>query len=291
MGGAPKAVALAIALVAVAAPASLGAGRRPAALGVPVPGPTACHVQPPRLLSAGKAPRARLRIDLAHEASTTARSVGIETTRSQTRLRDGSLQATTTTQTLRVRIRTGRPAHGRLPLAVRVSIASGSGAPVQTFDVSGYSDALDGGALTSVSGTRVPTTDRLPREAVGVGAMWRVVNCDLVGTTFARETRTYRLRSFSRGVVGATYRDVLELDPAHVDLGTGEEGGTTVHLKLVQLHGTATGTWRIPLGHALGESRTTVTRMQTVARGTGAGFPTAMIHVSTLDSETDPPAR
>jgi hypothetical protein len=291
MGGVPKAVVLAVALVAVAAPASLGAGHAPAAL-VPTPGPGPCNVQPPRLVSAGKAPRAPLRIDLAKEASRTASGVGTDLTRSQTHLADGSLQTSTTTKTLRETITTGRLAHGRIPVAVHATLAFvGVSAPAQSFDLSGYSDALDGGALTPQGGAVVPTTDRLPQQPVGVGATWRVVNCDLVGVTYARETRTYHLRSVANRIMVATYTDVLALDPAHVALGSVKEGGKTVQLQLVQLHGTATGTWRVPLANGLGESRTTVTRLDTVARGTGAGLPTALIHVSTVDTETDPPAR
>ncbi len=291
MGRAPKAVVIAIGLVAAAAPASLGAGRAPEAL-VPTPGPGPCHAQPPRLVSAGKAPRARLRIDLEKEASRTGSAVSTDLTRSQTRLANGSLQTSTTTRTLRERITIGHLVGGRVPVDVHATLTYvGVSTPSQSFDLSGYSDALDGGVIAPQGGTAVATTDRLPAQPVGVGASWRVVNCDLVGVTYARETRTYRLRSVANRVVVATYKDALELDPAHVALGSVKEGNATVRLQLVQLHGTATGTWRLPLANGLGESRTTVSRLDTVARGTGSGFPTALIHVSTVDTETDPPAR
>jgi hypothetical protein len=291
MPGVPKAVVLAIALMAVAVPVSLGAGRAPTAL-VPTPGPGPCRVQSPKLVSAGTAPRARLRIDLAKEERRTASGVGTDLTRSQTRLADGTLRTSTTTKTLRERITTGHLVAGRVPVTVHATITYvGLSAPAQSFDLSGYSDALDGGVIAAQGGDAIATTDRLPHEPVGVGATWRVVNCDLVGVTYARETRTYRLRSVANRIVVATYQDVLELDPAHVALGSVKEGAATVHLQLVELHGTATGTWRVPLANGLGESRTTVSRLETVARGTASGLPTALIHVTTVDTEMDPPAR
>jgi hypothetical protein len=292
MGGALKLVVLVAVSGAVAGAAGPRVGRSVAALGVPAAGPGPCHDAPPRLLSPGRTPRAPLRIDLAPSASTTETAVSTEVTRSETRLANGSLRPSSITETLRLRIATGRPRNGRLPLTERFTVSYvGHLVPTQTFDVSGYTDALDGGVFSAKGGTSVIDTDHLPREAVGLGATWRVVNCDAIGSTYARETRTYTLRSVAHRVVVATYRDVLEIDPANLDLGSLKVAGTTVHLRLVQLHGTATGTWRLPLANGFGESRTTVTRMQTVARGTGSGIPTALIHVSTVDTESDPAAR
>jgi hypothetical protein len=292
MRGALK-LAVPIAVIgAVAVTAGLGVGRSVAALGVPGAGPGPCREKPPHLLTPGRSPRAPLRIDLATLASATAMAVSTEETRAETRLADGSVRPSDTTATSRVRIRTGRPRNGRLPLTEHFTLSYvGSSGPAQTVDLSGYSDALDGGVFSAKGGASVTLTDRLPREPVGVGATWRVVNCDEIGATHARETRTYTLRSVVHRVVVATYRDVVEIDPANVALGSLNVAGTTVHLELVQLHGTATGTWRLPLENGFGESRTTVTRMQTVARGTGNRIPTALIHVSEVDTASDPAAR
>jgi hypothetical protein len=292
MRGALKLVVPFAVIGAVTVTAGLGVGRSVAALGVPGPAPGPCHEKPPQLLSPGRSPRVPLRIDLATLASATAMAVSTEETRAETRLADGSLRPSDTTAKARVEIRTGRPRNGRLPLTEHFTLSYvGVSAPAQTVDLSGYSDALDGGVFSAKGGASVTLTDRLPREPIGVGATWRVVNCDEIGATHARETRTYTLRSVAHRVVVATYRDVVEIDPANVALGSLNVAGTTVHLKLLQLHGTATGTWRLPLENGFGESRTTVTRMQTVARGTGSKIPTALIHVSEVDTASDPAAR
>jgi hypothetical protein len=291
-GGALRLVPLVAVVGAVTMTAGPGVGHSVAALAAAVPGSIPCREQPPLLLSPGRVPRAPLRIDLAKLASTTATAVSTEKTDAETHLADGSLRPSSTTEKVRVRLKTGRLRNGRLPVTEQLTLSYvGRPDPAQTVNLSGYSDALDGGVFSGKVGTSVTVTDRLPREPVGVGATWRVVNCDPIGSVYAFETRTYTLRSVTQRVVTATYRDVLEIDPAHVALGSLNVRGTTVQLQLVQLHGTAVGTWRLPLANGLGESRTTVTRMETVARSTGAGIQTALIHVSTVDTESDPAAR
>jgi hypothetical protein len=99
-------------------------------------------------------------------------------------------------------------------------------------------------------------------EAVGVGAVWRIVNCDPVDGAAAREVRTYTVRSVARGIVVLSFRDVISIDPARRDLGRQKIGTETVQLTLDRLSGTATGSYRIPLANALRSSSTTVTKAE-----------------------------
>ena len=138
-----------------------------------------------------------------------------ETIDSKTLLRDGTLRPTTARNTFRGVIKSGAVTQGHLPLTNTLHLSGTSYPTSPTIRVTGYTDALGGGAYEGIR-----NDDRFPSEAVGIGARWRVVKCDDINQTPAKEVRTYTLRSVARGVARMTFRDVVTIDPAHLDLGS-----------------------------------------------------------------------
>ena len=76
----------------------------------------------------------------------------------------------------------------------------------------------------------------------------------------------YTLRSIRHGVVVASFREKIGLDPAHVDLGKTRFGNELVGVRLLSLRGTATGTERLPLGDALAAQDSKMTKIAVVVR-------------------------
>jgi hypothetical protein len=263
----------------------------------PVPAVNAaapCTTQPPALLSAGAAPRARMRISLAANANRSGKQLDVERVHAQTYGPDGSMVPRESTRRLQGAYATGKPANGRLPVRLRLSVpgtSSRTASKLSEMRLVGFVDALNGGMLTAVSGggNNEQLNDHLPREAIGIGASWRVVNCDRIDSTPARETRTYTLRSVTHGVVVASFRDIVEIDPAHVDLGSDTTAAGVVHYKLMSLSGTATGTMRLPLANALAGLWSTRTTARVVFSATPAHAKGIAIRTNIVDEETVKP--
>jgi hypothetical protein len=272
-------------LVALTLGVATGLARAARHAVVPVPGATACKTRPPVLLDPGRSPRTPLRLDLAKMANTSQKMVDIQSITSKTLLPDGTNHPSTGVNTFRGVIRAGKVTRGRLPLKNILHLSGSSYPTSPTVTVSGYIDELGGGAY---DGRR--NDDRFPSEAVGIGALWRVVKCDDIDQTPAQETRTYTLRSVSNGVVEMTYRDVVTLDPAHLDLGSQKEGKQVVHFRLVTLEGSATGSQRVPLDRGAAAIEHSVTRVAVTFRATSASAPSMLIHVDMLDTERTVPA-
>jgi hypothetical protein len=127
-------------------------------------------------------------------------------------------------------------------------------------------------------------------EAVGVGAVWRIVNCDPVDDAAAREVRTYTVRSVARGIVVLSFRDVISIDPARRDLGRQKIGTETVQLTLDRLSGTATGSYRIPLANALRSSSTTVTKAEFAFHVVSSNVPPTPLVTRLVDTRKVRPA-
>jgi hypothetical protein len=252
-----------------------------------------CTTQPPVLLDPGAAPHARLRISLAANANRSGTQFNTEHVRAKTVGPDGSIVPRESTQQLKGVYTTGRPAHGHLPVKLRLSIPGATGkaaAKLRGMRFVGFMDALNGGTLKAVdAGANQLLNDHLPREPIGIGASWRVVNCDQIDSTPARETRTYTLESTAHGVVVASYRDVVQIDPARVDLGSDTTAAGVVHYRLVSLRGTATGTMRLPLANALGGLWSTRTTAQVVFDAIPAHAAHIAIHTSLVDDQTVSP--
>jgi hypothetical protein len=259
----------------------------------PANGKAACATQPPVLLDPGALPHTRLRISLAANANRSGTQFNTEHVQAKTVGPDGSIVPRESTQQLKGVYTTGRPAHGHLPVRLRLSIPGANGtaaAKLRAMRFVGFMDALNGGVLTSVdAGANQPLNDHLPPEPIGIGASWRVVNCDQIDSTPARETRTYTLRSTAHGVVVASYRDVVEIDPARVDLGSDKTAAGVVHYRLVSLRGTATGTMRLPLANALGGLWSTRTTAQVVFDAIPAHAARVAIRTSLVDDQTVSP--
>jgi hypothetical protein len=185
---------------------------------------------------------------------------------------------------------------GHVPFAVHNAVTfPGSKVPKSphnTFGENGYFNTLNGGAYgtTRAGSGGVAITDRFPTQSVGVGATWRVVNCSPIYETPAQETRTYTLRSVANGVISATYRDVVGLDPASTNLGSQTVSGTKVTLRLLTLHGRATGTMHVPIENGLAQRQRTATRIFLTAQTTTGGTPGAVIHSTISDIQTEAPA-
>lgn len=256
-------------------------------------GAKACVTQPPMLLDPGAAPHARLRISLAANANRSGTQFNTEHVRAKTVGPDGAIVPRESTQQLEGVYTTGRPAHGRLPVKLRLSIPGATGkaaAKLRGMRFVGFMDALNGGLLKAVdAGANQMLNDHLPREPIGIGASWRVVNCDRIDSTPARETRTYTLESTAHGVVVASYRDIVQIDPARVDLGSDTTAAGVVHYRLVSLRGTATGTMRLPLANALGGLWSTRTTAQVVFDAIPAHAARIAIHTSLVDDQTVSP--
>ena len=218
-------------------------------------------------------------------AHTSQKMVDIESTTSKTLLPDGTYHPSTGVNTFRGVISAGSVEQGRLPLKNILHLSGSSYPTSPTVTVSGYIDALGGGAY---EGTR--NDDRFPSEAVGIGATWRVVKCDDINQTPAQETRTYTLTSVANGIVEMTYRDVVTIDPGHLDLGSQKDGKQVVHFKLVTLQGTATGSQSVPLARGAATIEHSVTKVAVTFSATSASAPSMLIHVDMLDTERTLPA-
>jgi hypothetical protein len=269
----------------VLAPVTMAAARRPAALGVPALSPPVCKPAGPVVLRPGSEPRSALRVDLARVASTTGGQVALERVSSRTTLANGRTQVIDSTRKTTGALTLGRIANGRVPVVGHFRITTTSSAATSAFSLRGYFDALNGGSWGATA-----INDHLPVAPVGVGASWRVVNCQPIDATPAKETRVYTLRSVAHGIVVASFRDDVEIDGAHVDLGTQREGGTTVHVRLVGLHGSATGTVSLPLANGLEQRSKTVTRFSASVEVLENGEEGPVLETTEVDTETDLPS-
>lgn len=278
------AAALVVAVAGSADLGAVGAGQDAAAAAA------GCAPRGPVLLSQGAAPRTQLRLKLARIAGVTRRATSVEQVESKTTLADGSVQPGSSTRQTAGVFQTGKLADGRVPYVAHlvVTLPGTAGAGSQALEQSGHLDARNGGAVQAKGAAPRIVPGDLPDEAVGAGASWRVVNCNQIDSVFAQETRVYTLRSVVRGVVVASYRDLLTIDPAHVDLGTQSVNGSQVDYRLLTLSGTATGTLRLPLANSFAERSKTVTKLQFSFRATKTAKSDA-IHTSLVDTQTDTP--
>lgn len=283
MRRAPHTLVLAGALLALTTATTAQAAHRAV---VPVRGATACKTRPPVLLSAGRSPHAPLRLRLAGMAGHSVTLVDIESADAKTHLANGSLSPNSTTDTVKGVIRGGRLAHGRVSLAATFHLSGSAYPKAHTVTLSGYVDSLGGGLIEGK-----PNTDHFPREAVGIGATWRVVNCDAINQTPAKETRTYTLRSVTGGVASMTYQDVVTIDPAHLDLGSQKVGSEVVHFELMTLRGTATGSTTIPFARGFAQASHTVTRMQVTFHAVSKSSVDSVIRTDIVDTDTAVPSR
>jgi hypothetical protein len=132
--------------------------------------------------------------------------------------------------------------------------------------------------------------DRLPVEAVGIGATWSIVDCDYVNQTPAKEIRTYTLRSIAHRVVVLTFRDVVSMDPAQRDLGSQKIGTETVHARLDRLRGTASGTYRVALASAFRSSFTQVTKVEFTFHLVSKDLPATPLVTRLVDTKRTSPS-
>jgi hypothetical protein len=269
--------------------ASIGVAQA-ARTGVVPTGPAPCKALPPKLLSPGRAPRAPLRLDLtgiAHHMQG-GREVERFVTRAQSP--DGTWHSTIVIRKISEAIQGGEIMHGQVALVAKIRFSwprtkttpPGKGG---SFTIKGHTDAVSGGLLGGSAGN-----DRLPFEPVGIGATWRVVDCDSIDFAPAKEIRTYTLRSISGGKLVATFRDVVSMDPGNREVGTQKVGNKVVDFQLDSLSGTATGTAQMFLAHGLTIFGTQVTRVRAkihTVSATGASKPAVTLLV---DTRTDAPA-
>jgi hypothetical protein len=266
----------------------------------------ACDTRAPVLLDPGNGPRTRVRLRLGAEAHRSWTQVIRTRVHARTLSADGRWIPNDSQTQFRGRFTSGAPAHGHLPILMHVTIPGASRTVEQGLDrvrISGFVDTLNGGVtrttlapggtravnaalLASMDGSDGVANDHLPRQALGIGARWRVVDCDPIDDTPARETRTYTLRSLAHGVLRASYRDVVTLDPAHVDLGTSSSAAGIVHLRLVDLHGSATGTLRLPLARFMAEQQRSKTSLRVVFRVSRASGKSVLVHTTIVDRES-----
>jgi hypothetical protein len=276
----PAMLVLAAIAIAVSLPDLAGAADRAV---VPVTGNGACKQRPPVLLSAGRSPRAPLRIDLARLAGKSQSGVDIETEASMTQLAGGPFRPSITTDIITIALSTGRLAGGRVPLTARVGVSGNSYLRATALTFKGFADTLDGGRIAGEA-----VTDRLPREPVGAGATWRVVNCDHIGQTPAKETRTYTLRSVGGGFADMAYRDVITIDPGDLDAGSQRDGDEVVKLRIVSVHGTATGTRSTSLARGLTDIEHSVSHLRVTVSATSHGS-TVLYHKVIVDTDSTVP--
>jgi hypothetical protein len=210
--------------------------------------------------------------------------VDIESITSRTLLPDGAYRPTYGINTFRGVLKAGAVTNGHLPLTNTLHVSGSSYSTSPTVTVKGYVDALAGGVY---EGTR--DDDHFPSEAVGIGATWRVVKCDDIDQTPARESRTYTLRSVTDGVVELTFRDVVTLDPAHLDLGSQKDGGQVVHFKLVTVQGSATGSRSVRLDRGAATTERSVTRVAVTFKATSASGSSRLIHLRIVDTDRSLP--
>jgi hypothetical protein len=293
--GLTRTIAVLAAIGATIAPASLGAVRHAVALGVPTLKPPVCTPEAPVVLHAGSAPRSALRLDLTSVASTRSGQVDLERVSSTTRFADGRTHVVDSTRTVAGALMLGPIASGHVPVLghfrITTSMSGSSPSPrADVFSLHGYFDALNGGSWGTTNGKGGQLiNDHLPVSPVGVGATWRVVNCQQIDATPARETRVYTLRSLAHGVMVATYRDAVEIDGAHVDLGTQHVGGSTEKARLLSLQGSSTGTVSLPLAHGLDQRSKTVTRFSASIEVSTNGVAGPVLTTTEVDTETDLP--
>jgi hypothetical protein len=287
--------------------AALLAGQADAARTVTFPSPaSSCTTRPPRVLTAGASPRRPLRLELRGDARRTATQLMLDQVHARTLSPDGKwLPHDSETRVVGV-YTTGRPVAGRLPLTSRVRMPGASKAfatRLARVRMHGFVDTLDGGVtrttllpghrtaadakmLATLQGDDGVENDHLPRQPIGIGATWRVVKCDPIDDTPARETRTYTLRSVAGGVLQASFRDVVTLDPAHVDLGSGTTKAGLLHFRLVSLSGSASGTLRLPLSDFIAEQVRSTTALHVVFKASAAGGKSTLIHTEIVDRQT-----
>lgn len=264
----------------------------PRAFVAPVHGGSSCRNHEPVLLGAGANPRARVRIELDALANRSRSAVETVKVYSKSRVGTSAWKGGHGTQKMTVKYQTAAPVGGRLPVDVTFGVPGASSkesAQLDRIHLSGFFDALNGGTLRTTvkggsaksraalkaafSGSDGPVTDHLPRQAVGIGATWRIVRCDAIDGTPAKESRVYTLRSIRHGVVVASFHETIGLDPAHVDLGKTKLGTELVGVRLLSLHGTSTGTERLPLGNALAEQDSKLAKIAVVVRFARAHAP------------------
>jgi hypothetical protein len=280
---------------AVLAPVTFGSTRSADGLGTPGSAPGKCRTKGPVLLRSGAGPRSRLRVDLATIAGTRGRVIETEQVTQRTKLASGATQKVSSTRKTTAVLTLGAIANGRIPIAgkyhVRAKNSLSSAAQSGSFTNRGFLDALNGGAWGTVKGKGgTPVSDHFPVTALGVGASWRVVNCDPVDETPAKETRTYVLRSVANGVVAASFTDDVEIDGAHVDLGTEKVNGSKLHIKLVALHGSSKGVMRLPLSNGLRLRTKTVTQLTASVQVTTDGTPGPIVSTNVVDTVIDAPS-
>jgi hypothetical protein len=293
-------------LAAIVVPAVSAESPAVAALVVPVQGNGHCKAQAPVLLRRGALPRTPLRLDLAGIANRSSALLDTERVHQRTLAKDGAWHASHGTASIAVIFEVGGVAQNRAHLTERFSVpgaAAKDAPPIARVRFTGFVDALNGGGLKLAlrpGGTAAENAalraaykdaaandkDHLPLEAVGTGAAWRVIKCEAVDGIPARETRTYTLRSVAGGVAVMTYRDVVDRDLGHLELGSTEVAGVAMRVHLLSLHGTATGTMRLPLGHAFQLQQTTTTRFRLVMRASAPHTPTMKVHSTVVDEES-----
>jgi hypothetical protein len=293
-------------LAAIVVPVVSGEAPAAASLVVPVKGNGGCTPQPPVLLRPGALPRTPLRISLTAIANRSSTLFDTETVHQRTLAKDGAWHASHGSAKVAVIFKLDDVAQNRVHVTERFSIPgteAKDASPLARVRFTGFLNALNGGGLKlslrpggtpaenaalrgEFQGASGNDKDRLPLEAVGAGATWRVVNCEPVDEIPARETRTYTLRSVTGGVAVMTFRDVVDRDLAHLELGSTEVAGVAMRVHLSSLRGTATGTMRLPLGHAFQLEQTTTTRFDVVMRASAPNTPTANVHSSIVDEES-----
>ena len=193
--------------------------------------PAPCKALPPKLLSPGQAPRAPLRLDLTGIAHHTQGGREVERFVTRAQSPDGTWHSTIVIRKISEAIQGGEIVHGQVALVAKIRFSwprtkttpPGKGG---SFTLKGHTDAVSGGLLGGSAGN-----DRLPLEPVGVGATWRVVDCDSIDFAPAKEVRTYTLRSIAGGKLVATFRDVVSMDLGNREVGSQKVGDRVVHFR------------------------------------------------------------
>jgi hypothetical protein len=277
---------LAGAVAGVTVPSAAQASHRAV---VPVHGSTPCKPSPPHLLSAGRAPLAPLRQDLSGIAHHVQNTHWVETVAQRVKLPNGAWRSSTEITNMDVHEKGGAIARGKVALSMKNTVSfpatkTTAARAGGSYTLKGQTDPLSGGLLGGTAGN-----DRLPVEAVGIGAAWRIVDCDYVNQTPAKEIRTYTLRSIAHRVVVLTFRDVVSMDPTQRDLGSQKIGTETVHAKLDRLRGTASGTYRVALASAFRSSFTQVTKVEFTFHLVSKNVPATPIVARLVDTQTNKP--
>jgi hypothetical protein len=273
----------------IAVPA-LGAAQAARTVVIPVLGNAACKVSPPHLLSPGRAPLRPLRLDLSGIARRTQTVVEVETFATRAKAPGGAWHSATEIRKIKDETKGLGVSHGKVKLSSKLTVSfpgTKTVAPAKggVFTVKGSSDALSGGVMGGAAGN-----DRFPVEPIGVGATWRVVDCDAVDEAPAMETRVYTLRSFTHDMAVMTFRDVVAMDPAHRDAGSQKVGGKVIKIRLDALHGSATGTVRIPLANGVATFAQQVTKARFTFHLVAADVPATPVTTDLVDTRIDTPA-